>query len=69
MEILDVMWFTNSTAANGCIGIVKVLDKWDGIKYYIGLGRGADAESDAQLIAGWGSSFPTESGDKLFFTK
>ena len=66
MEILDSYWFTNTTSMNGCIGIVKVLDKWDGVKYYIGAGRGGDAASDAELIAGWGSSFPTEVGDKLF---
>lgn len=63
MEILDTYWFTDTT---GCIGIVKVLDKWDGIKYYIGHAGGYDSAHDAEQIAGWGSSFPTEAGDKLF---
>jgi hypothetical protein len=45
---------------------VKVLDKWDGIKYYIGHAGGYDSAHDAEQIAGWGSSFPTEAGDKLF---
>ena len=62
MEILDTYWFTNTT---GCVGIVKVLE-WDGIKYYIGNAGGLDSAHDAEQIAGWGSSFSIEAGDKLF---
>jgi hypothetical protein len=63
MEILDTYWFTNTT---GVTGVVKVLDKWDGIKYYIGAAGGYDSSRDAEQIAKWGSSFPVVSGDKLF---
>ena len=66
MSILDVMWYCGSSN----VGIVRVLDQYEGIKYYIGSPPGAewgnDEEADKQWIADWGSSFPLEVGDKLF---
>lgn len=62
MKVLDSTWFINC-------GIVRVLDEYEGIKYYI---RGLQAnewstpERDALLIAEWGSTFPKELGDILF---
>ena len=62
MKILDAYWFING-------GIVRVETLDEGIKYYI---RGIQAnewskpEKDAEYIADWGSSFPTEVGDVLF---
>ena len=62
MKILDALWFINC-------GIVRVDDEFASIKYYI---RGfqnnewSTPEKDAQLIADWGSTFPTEAGDVLF---
>jgi hypothetical protein len=62
MKILDVRWFN----ANGCVGIVKIHDPYEGVKYYIGIAQGLDAIEDAKYIADWGSFFPKEAGDKLF---
>ena len=59
MNILDVRWFN-------AVGIVKIKDRYDGIKYYIGVGDGKDIEIDKQFIADWGSHFPTSAGNKLF---
>jgi hypothetical protein len=63
----DVLWFC---AGHGNVGIVKVNNPYDGIKYYIGAcsGLGANEESDIAHIVSWGSSFPKSAGDLLFFT-
>lgn len=62
MKILDVRWFSS----NGCVGVVKVHDPYDGIRYYIGVAPGLDVIEDSKYIASWGSFFPKEAGDKLF---
>lgn len=62
MKIIDVRWFT----AIKCVGIVKVDDPFDGIKYYIGVAHGEDEERDKQFIADFGAKFPKDVGDKLF---
>jgi hypothetical protein len=62
MEILDVMWFCGRTN----VGIVKVNDEYDGIKYYIGSVMGFREEDDKKFIAEWGSTFPKDAGDLLF---
>ena len=63
MKILDVLWFCGRTN----VGIVRVEDEYDGIKYYIGsppvMGN---EEADTQFIASWGSTFPKHAGDVLF---
>ena len=59
----NVMWFC---AGHGNVGIVKVYDKYDGVKYYIGACSGANEEADMDHIAKWGSKFPTSAGDELF---
>jgi hypothetical protein len=64
MKILDATWFTNR---DGCTGIVAVEDEYEGVKYYIGHTLPNQGESqDAQYIAEWGSTFPTEAGKALF---
>lgn len=50
MKILDVIWFTGSS----CVGIVKVEDDFDGIKYYISSASGMHEKVDAEHIAAWG---------------
>ena len=62
MKILDVLWFSGSA----CIGIVKVEDEFDGIKYYINSCSGMDEEVDKQHIADWGTTFPFDIGEQLF---
>lgn len=62
MEILDVMWFCGRSN----VGIVRVLDEYEGIKYYIGSPAGVDEETDKNWIASWGSTFPIDAGDVLF---
>ena len=62
-KIIDVMWFTES---QGTLGIVKVDDEFDGVRYFIGLCLGLDMKEDQQHIADWGAKFPKKAGDKLF---
>lgn len=63
MKILDVKWFCGSSN----VGIVKVFDDYDGIKYYIGSPPMIVSEEvDSQWIADWGSTFPYEAGNVLF---
>lgn len=63
MDIIDAKWFGGGT---GYIGIIRVYDEYEGIKYYIGSGYGLDAEDDKKYIAKWGSTFNKESGNVLF---
>jgi hypothetical protein len=63
MKILESIWFTN---ASGCLGIVRVEDQWEGIKYYIAAVGGLNAEQDEKFIASYGSTFPKDAGDVLF---
>lgn len=67
MKILDVRWFCGRTN----VGIVRVEDEYDRIKYYIASPPDANTmrsseEEDIQFIADWGSTFPKEAGDVLF---
>ena len=62
MKILDFIWFTGAS----CVGVVKVDDPYDGIKYYISSATGMDEEVDKEHIAAWGATFPKEVGDILF---
>lgn len=62
-EIIDVVWFC---AGHGNVGIVQVLDPYDGYIYYVGQCSGIDAEADTKWIADWGSRFPKAAGDALF---
>ena len=68
VKILDVRWFN-------AVGIVRVEDEYEGIKYYIGainthLNYGGDSEEhDKKYIADWGNTFPKEAGDVLFGVK
>lgn len=65
-KIIDVKWFCGRTM----VGIVKVEDEYDGIKYYIasppGEAKGNNEQEDIQFIADWGSTFPKDVGDLLF---
>jgi hypothetical protein len=62
MKVLDVRWFNS----NGCVGIVKVLDNYEGVRYYIGIASGNDPIADAKYIANWGALFHKGAGDKIF---
>ena len=64
MNILDVRWF----GGGSCIGIVRVQDEWEGIKYYIGSppAGGIDETADTKWIADWGGTFPHHVGEVLF---
>lgn len=62
MKILGVMWFCGRSN----VGIVKVFDDYDGMKFYIGSPPFGSEEEDKQWIADWGSTFPLEVGMKLF---
>lgn len=58
-NVTHVMWFNK-------VGIVRVENDYDGVKYYIKEIPGFDIEHDKQLIAEWGSSFPEDAGYALF---
>lgn len=61
--IQDVRWFCGQSN----IGIVRVNDEYEGIRYYIGSFEPSDDDMvDAAFIAAWGSSFPKAAGDILF---
>lgn len=67
MKVLDAIWFNK-------VGIVRVEDEYDGIKYYIGsppldFTRMNTEAEDTQWIANWGSTFPKNVGDVLFGVK
>lgn len=67
MKILDVYWFCGRSN----VGIVRVEDEYDGIKYYIGSPPMSEfspysEEADKKWIAEWGSTFPRDAGDQLF---
>lgn len=65
-RVKDVMWFCGRTN----VGIVQVEDPYEGLKYYIasppGEAKGNNEQEDIDFIAGWGSTFPKDAGDKLF---
>lgn len=63
VETPQVLWFC---AGHGNVGIVRVVDPYDGVKYYIGQCSGRDEMSDIQHIADWGSTFPKAAGEVLF---
>lgn len=62
MQVVDVRWFCSRTN----VGIVRVKDNYDGVKYFISACEGKDAQQDIKFIADWGSAFPTAAGDLLF---
>ena len=62
MDILDVRWFSGTS----CVGIVRVNDPYDGIKYYISSATGMNEQVDMEHIAAWGATFPNDVGDTLF---
>lgn len=61
-EVLDVRWFSG----RDCIGVVRVYDQYEGVKYYIGVAVGLDEETAIEHIAAWGSVFSNHIGDNLF---
>lgn len=63
MKFIDSIWFC---AGHGNVGIVRVEDPFEGVKYYIGQCSGRDEDSDVTHIMEWGSTFPTPAGDVLF---
>lgn len=62
MKVLDVVWFTGTS----CVGVVKVEDEYEGVKYYINSVTGMNEDIDKEHIAAWGATFPKDVGDLLF---
>lgn len=62
MKVLGVRWFSGSS----CVGLVRVLDEFEGIKYYIGSVSGMDKAVDTEHVAAFGARFPNDAGDLLF---
>lgn len=61
--ILGVRWFS---AAAGTVGIVQVVDPYEGICYFISHVTGISEQADKEYIADWGARFPNDAGEKLF---
>jgi hypothetical protein len=64
---MQVIWFSGRST----VGIVRVVDEWDGVQYYIGSPPMSEhspwaEEQDMQWIADWGARFPRLLGDTLF---
>ena len=64
IEILESVWFSPGDGMN-LIGIVKIKNEFEEIKFYIGTGEGFDKEEDEKSIAEYGARFPNECGEKL----
>lgn len=58
----QVRWFNGRQ----CIGVVRVIDPYDGVKYYVGVGSGYDEQDDIEQIKSWGTRFPNDAGDVMF---
>ncbi len=63
MKLLDIRWFTG----RALIGIARIEDTYDGIKYYISaIPNPSTEKEDAQFVIDWGNTFPKDAGDILF---
>jgi hypothetical protein len=62
MKLLDIVWFNK-------VGIARVEDAFDGVKYYIKDVEGLDEELDIINVMNWGSTFPKAAGNALFGIK
>lgn len=62
MKLLDVRWFSGAQ----CVGIVRVLQDYEGTVYYIGPALGGDEAIDTEYIMAYGARFPNDAGDLLF---
>ena len=59
MKLLGMRWFNT-------VGIARVEDEYDGIKYLIKGVDGRDEVLDTQYVMEWGNTFPADAGDVLF---
>lgn len=59
IEVLSATWYTPFTGDLSLIGIVKV-KTIDGIKYYIGTGKGDSVKEDIDEIIKYGAPFYPE---------
>lgn len=50
---------------NGSIGIVRVDDQYDGIKYYSGVYGDRNLKDSIYHISQWGNTFPMVGGEAL----
>jgi len=62
MKVLGVRWFTGRDT----VGVVKVETEFDGIRYYVGAGKGLDEQSDMQYICDWGAKVSDAIGEAIF---
>lgn len=62
--VVDSLWFNDVST---CIGVVRVWDRFDGYRYYIGSTVESNSRSaDEERIMHWGAKFPVAAGDELF---
>jgi len=63
--VVDSYWFSQLGNPR-TIGIVHIIDEFDGDSFFIGNADGIDKLDDEQYIADTGAKFPLEVGAKLF---
>lgn len=57
-QVVDAIWFTGITGANGPIGIIVVEDETTHERRaYIGFGHGDNEREDIEAIKAWGVPF------------
>lgn len=63
MNSVDIRWFNGRSL----VGIARVDDKHEGIRYYIAaVPHPSTEDADTQFVVDWGSSFPANAGYILF---
>jgi hypothetical protein len=67
-NIINSTWFSQ-LGHPGTIGIVHMLDEFDGDLFFIGTADGYDKIDDERHIADTGGKFPIDAGLKLFNLK
>lgn len=66
IQITGVCWFTSF---NSCVGVVRILDKYEGFKYYIAATSGNSEVEDIKFIASYGAPFYKKSAELLDFNE
>ena len=67
-NVLNSYWFSQLGNPR-TIGVVHIIDEFEGDVFFIGVAYGEDELDDEQHIAGTGAKFPLEAGAKLFNLK
>ena len=67
-NVINSYWFTQLGNPR-TIGIVHIVDEFDGDLFYIGNADGIDEMDDEQYIVDTGAKFPKDAGLRIFDIK